>query len=55
LQAGIAVKYTLIVLLTTLLTLALYDLLVKRIGVLRFLFGMKLAAAKPRQADQREG
>ena len=46
LQTSIAVKFTLIVLLTTALSLAVYDLVVRRIGLLRFLFGMKPAAAR---------
>lgn len=46
LQTSIAVKFTLIVLLTTVFSLAVYDLVVRRIGLLRFLFGMKPAAAR---------
>jgi len=39
----VAVKYLLIVAATTLVSLGLYDVIVKRVGVLRFLFGMKAA------------
>ncbi len=35
------VKYVVIVALTTLLTIAVYEVVVKRLNVLRFLFGMK--------------
>jgi hypothetical protein len=41
LDIGIAAKYSLIVCLATLATLAVYELLVRRINLLRFLFGMK--------------
>jgi glucans biosynthesis protein C len=42
LDASIPVKYTTIVVLTYIITLLLYDLLVKRIRILRFLFGMRI-------------
>jgi membrane-bound acyltransferase YfiQ involved in biofilm formation len=41
LNAPVAVKYPLIVLVATGLTLAAYELLVRRWNVMRFLFGMK--------------
>ena len=41
LDAGVAVKYALINLLTIALTLAVYELCVRRINPVRFLFGMK--------------
>jgi glucans biosynthesis protein C len=50
LGAVAAVQYLLIVIATTLLTLAVYDLVVKRVGVLRFLFGMKAAPRVARPA-----
>jgi hypothetical protein len=48
LSAGVLVKYALVVMLATLATLVVYDLLVKRVGVLRFCFGMKPRVAKAR-------
>jgi glucan biosynthesis protein C len=44
LNAGVGLKFVLLVIATTALTLAIYDLVVKRVGVLRFLFGLKPAA-----------
>jgi glucan biosynthesis protein C len=43
LKAGVGLKYALLVLATTLLTLALYEL-IKRVGLLRFCFGLKSSA-----------
>ena len=40
--AGITVKYSVILVLATLITFILYDLIVKRTNVTRFLFGMRL-------------
>jgi len=48
LPTSIAVKFTLIVLVTTALTLAVYDLVVRRVGALRFFFGIKPATARTR-------
>ena len=50
LPASIGVKYALIVALTTLLSLALSELAIKRVGVLRFCFGMKAARRVMREA-----
>lgn len=47
LNAGILTKYILVVAGATLATLAVYDLGVKRVGVLRFCFGMKPRPAHP--------
>jgi glucans biosynthesis protein C len=41
LSAGVLMKYALVVVLATLATLAVYDLAIKRVGVLRFCFGMR--------------
>jgi glucan biosynthesis protein C len=41
LDAGVGIKFLLLVVVTTVLTMAVYDLLVKRVGGLRFLFGLK--------------
>lgn len=46
LNAGVLVKYTLVVVLATLATLAVYDLVVKRVGVLRVCFGMRPRAGQ---------
>lgn len=54
LHASVAVKYTLIVVLTTLISLAVYDLVVKRIGTLRTLFGIKRRAAAPAVSGAQE-
>ncbi len=40
-QVGVAIKYAAIVILTCLVTLAVYEVLVRRVGVMRFLFGLK--------------
>lgn len=44
-NATVAVKYAIIVVLTTTVTLALYEALIRRFNVLRFLFGMKRVGA----------
>jgi hypothetical protein len=54
LQAPVTVKYPLIVLLATGLTLAAYELLVRRWEIARFLFGMK-PLQKPATADTPTG
>lgn len=41
LQIGVAAKYALVVVATTLATLAIYDLVIKHVSPLRFCFGMK--------------
>lgn len=48
---GVPAAYTLVLLLSLLATLGLYDLIVRRVRVLRFLFGMKGQAAAPRSAE----
>jgi hypothetical protein len=40
-QASMMVKFVIILVLSLLATMLIYDLLVKRINVTRFLFGMK--------------
>jgi glucans biosynthesis protein C len=45
LNVSVAVKYTLIVVVTTLLSLAICDLVIKRVDLLRFCFGMKPLAS----------
>jgi peptidoglycan/LPS O-acetylase OafA/YrhL len=45
-NATIAVKYVVIVVLTTMVTLTLYETLVRRYSLLRFLFGMKRVRAR---------
>lgn len=47
LSAGVLMKYALVVVAATLATLAVYDLAVKRVGALRFCFGMKRRSARP--------
>lgn len=41
LNISVAAKYSLIVLATTLISLVIYDLIVKRVDLLRFCFGLK--------------
>ena len=55
LEASIAVKYTLIVLVTIVLTLAAYEIFVKRVNFTRFLFGMKprVRTAAPPMIEQK--
>ena len=52
LDISLGAKFSLIVLATTLISLAIYDMIIKRVGLLRFCFGLKpLAhAALPRAA-----
>jgi peptidoglycan/LPS O-acetylase OafA/YrhL len=45
-NATVAVKYAVIVVLTTTVSLALYEALIRRFNLLRFLFGMKRLGAK---------
>jgi peptidoglycan/LPS O-acetylase OafA/YrhL len=45
-NATVAVKYAVIVVLTTAVTLALYEALIRRFNLLRFLFGMKRVRAR---------
>jgi hypothetical protein len=45
-NATVAVKYAVIVVLTTTITLALYEALIQRVNLLRFLFGMRRAGAR---------
>ena len=45
-NAGLLAKFLIIVILTVAVTLLLYDLLIKRIGVLRFLFGLSAQQSK---------
>jgi glucan biosynthesis protein C len=47
---GVPASYALVVLFSLLATLGLYELIVRRVGVLRFLFGMKGRPAAPRLA-----
>ena len=47
-QAGMMTKYFLISLLSVAITMVLYDLFVRRIGFLRFLFGMRAKRRKER-------
>ena len=49
-DAPIVVKYTVIVVVSLALTVAAYDLLVRRTRVTRFLFGMRGQAKRPRAA-----
>jgi hypothetical protein len=44
--AAVAVKYAVIVVFTTTVTLALYEALIRRVDLLRFLFGMKRVGAR---------
>jgi peptidoglycan/LPS O-acetylase OafA/YrhL len=53
LNMGVPASFTLIVIGSLIATLAVYDLIVKRVGVLRFLFGMKERPGS--QAVQRQG
>lgn len=53
LRISVAAKYLLIVVATTVLTLAVYDLVVKRVGLLRFCFGMKPQAPARRLPEWR--
>jgi peptidoglycan/LPS O-acetylase OafA/YrhL len=48
--AGVAVKYVLILVAAVVVTAALYELLVKRFNVIRFLFGMKPLKKKAPEA-----
>jgi peptidoglycan/LPS O-acetylase OafA/YrhL len=48
-QAGIAVKYTTILMLSVVVSTVIYDLLIKRWNIMRFLFGMRLKK-KPAEA-----
>jgi hypothetical protein len=48
--ASVPVKYGLILVASVAVTAALYDLLVKRLNVLRFLFGMKPLKKKRAEA-----
>lgn len=55
LDMGVPASFTLIVIGSLIATLAVYDLIVKRVGVLRFLFGMKErpgSQAVPRQVGE---
>jgi peptidoglycan/LPS O-acetylase OafA/YrhL len=52
-QAGVAVKYGVIAISSLAATLLVYDLLVKRVGILRVLLGMKPRAASRRLGLQR--
>ena len=45
-NATVAVKYAVIVVLTTAVALALYEALIRRFNLLRFLFGMKRVRAR---------
>ena len=55
LNIGVVAKYILIVVATTVATLMFYDLLVKRVGLLRFCFGMKpLAPAAYLEGTRRQ-
>ena len=54
LDVGIPVKYITIVMATILLTLVIYDLIVKRVRGLRFCFGMKSAATVVRPGPGQE-
>ena len=45
-NATVAVKYAVIVVLTITVTLALYEALIRRLNLLRFLFGMKRGRAR---------
>jgi hypothetical protein len=45
-NAAVAVKYAVIVVLTTTVTLTLYEGLIRRFNLLRFLFGMKRIGAR---------
>jgi glucans biosynthesis protein C len=45
---NMALKYAVIATLSFILIMAIYELLVRRINVLRFLFGMRRRAAGPR-------
>lgn len=49
-NATVAVKYTVIVVLTTTVTLALYEALIRRFDLLRILFGMKRLGVRRRGA-----
>jgi hypothetical protein len=53
LEMGVPASFTLILIGSLIATLAVYDLIVKRVGVLRFLFGMK-GRQGARQAVRRE-
>lgn len=48
LDAGVLIEYVLVVVVSALATLAIYDLIVRRIGLLRFCFGMKPVWARGR-------
>jgi glucan biosynthesis protein C len=48
---GVPAAYTLVLLFSLVTTLALYDLLARRVGVVRFLFGMKGRPAAPRPSQ----
>jgi glucan biosynthesis protein C len=50
--AGVAVKYGLILVASVVVTAALYELLVKRFNVMRFLFGMKPLKKKQAEAPR---
>lgn len=54
LNTGIAVKYPLIVVATIVLSLAIYEIVIKRVDLLRFCFGMKpMDAVAPAPRSQR--
>ena len=54
-QAGVAVKFAAIVGASFLVTAALYDLVIKRFRVTRFLFGLKSLPQPPRASAAAEG
>lgn len=54
-QVGMMTKYFVIILLSLAITMALYDVFVKRIGPLRFLFGMRLRKSKHMPQVSRSG